>query len=414
MAETIPGFEAVGWLALMAPPGTPAPLARKISDDLRSVLAQPELQKRYEDLGTYIRLTTPEELDRLHSRAAANLAAGDRRDGEEDQLKERTCVCCWALMLLVAAIVHPPASAQTFPNAPVKLIVTTGAGGAPDVIARIVAEGLSRHWGQQVFVTNHPGAAGSIGMKVAGSSPPDGYTLLFALSSSFVALPEIAKDYPYDLVRDFVSIGFVCEQPMAVAVPPSLGVNTLGELIDHVKKRPGEINVAVLSRGGIPHLTSEWIKLAAGLEWTSINYPGTPAGLSDVMGGRVQVIMDGLPSLAGAVNGGQLKLLAVGAEKRLPNRPETPTIAETLPRIPRALGWFALMGPPGTPEPVAKKISDDLRAVLNEPALKKRFEDIASYINPMSPKELQDYIRTEQSLWKPVIEQIATFKAAPK
>ena len=111
------------------------------------------------------------------------------------------------------------APAQNFPTAPVKLIVTTGAGGAPDVIARIVAEGLSRHWGQQVFVTNHPGAAGSIGMKVAGSSPPDGYTLLFALSSSFVALPEIAKDYPYDLVRDFVSIGFVCEQPMAVAVP---------------------------------------------------------------------------------------------------------------------------------------------------------------------------------------------------
>ena len=97
-----------------------------------------------------------------------------------------------------------------------------------------------------MFVTNHPGAAGSIGMKVAGSSPPDGYTLLFALSSSFVALPEIAKDYPYDLVRDFVSIGFVCEQPMAIAVPPSLGVNTLGELIDYVKKRPGEINVAVL------------------------------------------------------------------------------------------------------------------------------------------------------------------------
>jgi tripartite-type tricarboxylate transporter receptor subunit TctC len=319
----------------------------------------------------------------------------------------------WALVLLAAAAASP-ASAQNYPNAPVKLIVTTGAGGAPDVIARIVAEGLSRHWGQQVFVTNHPGAAGSIGMKVAGSSPPDGYTLLFALSSSFVALPEIAKDYPYDLVRDFVSIGFVCEQPMAVAVPASLGINTLGELIDYVKKLPGQINVAVLSRGGIPHLTSEWIKLAAGLEWTSINYPGTPAGLSDVMGGRVQVIMDGLPSLAGAINGGQLKLLAVGSAKRLPNRPETPTIAETLPAIPRANGFFALMGPPGTPEPVARKVSDDLRKVLGEPAMVKRFEDIASYINPMSPTELRDYIRTEQSLWKPVIEQIATFKAAPK
>src|SRR5205814_10396392 len=100
--------------------------------------------------------------------------------------------------------------------------------------------------------------------------------------------------------------------------------NTLGELIDYVRKRPGEINVAVLSRGGIPHLTSEWIKMAAGLEWTSINYPGTPAGLSDVMGGRVQVIRDALPSRAGAISGGELRLVAVGSAQRLPNRPETP------------------------------------------------------------------------------------------
>ena len=306
------------------------------------------------------------------------------------------------------------ALAQSYPTAPVKVIVTTGAGGAPDVIARIVAEGLTHRWGQQAFVANHPGAAGSIGMKVAGSAPADGYTLLFALSSSFVALPEIAKDYPYDLVRDFVSIGFVCEQPMAIAVPPSLGVGTLGQLIDYVKKRPGEVNVAVLSRGGIPHLTAEWIKLAAGLEWTSINYPGTPAGLSDVMGGRVQVIMDGLPSLAGSISGGTLKLLAVGSARRLPNRPDTPTIAETLPAIPRALGFFALMGPPGTPAPIAAKISDDLRAVLSEPATKQRFEDIASYVNPMSGAELLSYIRTEQALWKPVIEQISTFKPATK
>ena len=319
-----------------------------------------------------------------------------------------------ALAGLLALAGISTAAAQNFPNAPVKLIVTTGAGGAPDVIARIVAEGLSRRWNQQVFVTNHPGAAGSIGMKVAGSSPADGYTLLFGLSSSFVALPEIAKTFPYDLVRDFVSIGFVCEQPMAVAVPASLGINTLGELIDYTKKHPGQVNVAVLSRGGIPHLTSEWIKMAAGLEWTSINYPGTPAGLSDVMGGRVQVIMDGLPSLAGAISGGQLKLIAVGSAKRLPDHPGIPTIAETLPAIPRALGWFAVMGPPGTPEPVAKKISDDLREVLSEPALKKKFEDIASYINPMSPQELQNYIRTEQALWKPVIERIATFQPAAK
>jgi tripartite-type tricarboxylate transporter receptor subunit TctC len=120
--------------------------------------------------------------------------------------------------------------------------------------------------------------------------------------------------------------------------------------------------------------------------------------------------MDGLPSLAGAINGGQIKLLAVGAAKRLPNRPDTPTIAETLPKIPRALGWFALMAPPGTPAPIAEKVSADLRTVLSQPAVVKRFEEIASYINPMSPAQLRDYIRTEQALWKPVIEQIATFQ----
>jgi tripartite-type tricarboxylate transporter receptor subunit TctC len=317
-------------------------------------------------------------------------------------------------VIALLAVGRSAAIAQTFPAGAVKLIVTTGAGGSPDVIARIVAQGLSQRWGQQVFVTNHPGAAGSIGMKVAGTAPPDGYTLLFALSSTFVALPEIAKDFPYDLLRDFVSIGFVCEQPMAIAVPASLGVNTLGELIEYVKKRPGQINVAVLSRGGIPHLTSEWIKLAAGLDWTSINYPGTPAGLSDIIGGRVQVIIDGLPSFAGAINGGQLKLLAVGSAKRLPNLPNTPTIAETLPAIPRALGFFALMAPPGTPEPIAEKISEDLRAVLNEPPTKKKFEDIASYINPMSRAELVAFVQSEQALWKPVIEQISTFQTTPK
>src|SRR3954467_5151162 len=212
-------------------------------------------------------------------------------------LRMRRLMIAGLVLTELASVTAIPASAQNFPTAPVKLIVTTGAGGAPDVIARIVAEGLTHRWGQPGSVPNHPGAAGPIGVKWGGSAPADGYTLLFALSSSFVALPEIAKDYPYDLVRDFVSIGFVCEQPMAIAVPTSLGVSTLGELIDYVKKRPGEINVAVLSRGGVPHLTSEWIKLAAGLDWTSINYPGTPAGLSDVMGGRAQVIMDGMPSL---------------------------------------------------------------------------------------------------------------------
>jgi tripartite-type tricarboxylate transporter receptor subunit TctC len=306
------------------------------------------------------------------------------------------------------------ADAQDYPKAPVRLIVSTGAGAAPDIIARIVAEALSKRWGQQVYVTNHPGAAGAIALKVAGSSPSDGYTLLFALSSNFVSLPEIAKDYPYDVVRDFVSIGFVCEQPVALGVSPSLGVNSLAELLAYVKSHPGQTNVAVLSRGGIPHLAAEWIKMAANVDWAIINYPGAPAGLADVLGGRVQVMIDALPSLGGAISGGQLKLLAVGSAKRLPDLPNTATIAETLPAIPRALGWFALMGPPGMPADLAKKISEDLRAVMAEPTMQKRLQDIASYPAAMSPAELGEYIRGEQALWRPVIDKIPAFNAPAK
>jgi tripartite-type tricarboxylate transporter receptor subunit TctC len=298
------------------------------------------------------------------------------------------------------------AQAQDYPKGPVRLVVTTGVGASPDVVARTVAEGLSRLWKQQVFVTNHPGAAGSIGMRVAGSAPADGYTLMHALSSSFVALPEIAKTFPYDLVRDFVSIGFISEVPMGFVVPASLGVNTLGEFIDYAKKRPGQVNVAVLSRGGMTHLVAEWIRSEAKIEFASVHYPGAPGALSDLMGGRVEAFVDGLPSLMGPIAGGKVKLIAVGSEKRLPNLPDTPTFSETLPTLKRAAGWFALMAPPGTPPAIAEKVSGDLRKVLSERDIQEKFLGMASYTRPMSPKELLAFVREEQNMWRPVIEQI--------
>lgn len=297
------------------------------------------------------------------------------------------------------------ALAQAYPAGPVKLIVTTGAGSGPDVIGRIIADHLSRRWNNQVFVVNHPGAAGSIGMKAAGTSPPDGYTLLFAQSSTFVALPEIQASFPFDLLRDFVPIGFVGEQPIAMAVQPTLGVSTLAEFIALAKQKPGELNIAVLSRGGIPHLTAEWLKIATGTSMTAINYSGAPQAIADVIGGRVQAVFDGLPSLLGNVNGGTLKLIAIGSAERLANFPSVPAAIETVPGF-KARGFFALMAPPRTPDPIAAKVSADLRAVLGDPALQARYREIATYGRAMTPGELVAYVREEQRLWKPVIESI--------
>jgi tripartite-type tricarboxylate transporter receptor subunit TctC len=309
------------------------------------------------------------------------------------------------IMLCAGVLSGSDALAQAYPAAPVKIVVGTGAGSGPDVIGRIAADHLSRLWGQQAVVLNHPGAAGAISMRIAGTSPPDGHTLLEAISSSFIALPEIQSGFPFDLARDFVPIGLIGEQPMVIAVPPSLGVNSLVDLFALAKKRSDGINIAVLSRGGIPHLTAEWLRSASGAPITSVHYPATPQALNDVISGRVHAIVEGLPGLLGAVTGGSLKVLAVASAQRLPDHPDLPTVAETLPGF-RAMGWLALMAPPKTPEPLARKVSDDLRTVLQRPELQQRFQELAAYVRPLTPSELLGFIREEQQIWKPVIGRI--------
>lgn len=295
--------------------------------------------------------------------------------------------------------------AAAFPGGPVKFVVGLSAGSSPDVVCRIVADQLSKLWGQQTIVLNQPGATGGIAMRTAGTSAPDGHTLLFALSSSFVALPEIQSSLPYDLARDFVPVGFVGQSPMVIAASPSLGVNTLAEFIALAKQRQGQINIAVSTRGNLPHLTAEWLRLATGTDLTAIHYPGTPQALNDVVSGRVQAAVESLPGLKGSIAGGSLKLLAVCSPERLPNFPDAPAASETLPGF-AAVGWYALMAPPGTPEPIARQASDDLRSILNRPDVRERLQDMGCYTRPMSPPELRAFIESEQKLWKPVIAQI--------
>jgi tripartite-type tricarboxylate transporter receptor subunit TctC len=207
------------------------------------------------------------------------------------------------------------------------------------------------------------------------------------------------------VARDFVPIGFVGESPMIIGASPSLGVDSLPELISLTKRRPGEINLAVLTRGGLPHLTGEWLRSASGADLTLIHYPGAPQALTDVMGGRVHLAIESLPAFSGAISGGSLKALAVASAQRLPNLPDLPTVAETIPGF-IAIGWMALMAPPGTPDPIAHKVSDDLRAVLAQPDLKARFAELGTYVRPMAPGELKEFIRDQQRTWKPVIAGI--------
>ena len=236
----------------------------------------------------------------------------------------------FCLLILSASAAF--SQSANYPDKPVTIISNSPAGSSPDVVARFVAEGLGKLWGQQVIVLNKPGANGSLAAHAASEAPADGYTLFHATLSTFVALPTIAPNLPVKLPRDFVAVGYACDQPMFVAVSPTLGVSTLPQLIDLAKKEPDRITIAATGIGRLTHLTGVLLQERAGIKLEAVPYTRGPASaIGDIADGRVSMIIEGYSGIAGAVKAGQVKLIATGASQRLPEFPDLPTVAETLP-----------------------------------------------------------------------------------
>jgi tripartite-type tricarboxylate transporter receptor subunit TctC len=297
------------------------------------------------------------------------------------------------------------ARAENYPSGPVKIIIGVGPGSSADVICRLLADHLSRIWGQQAIVFNQPGGGGAIGIRAAGGAAPDGNTLYMSLASNYVLLPQMQAALPYNVGRDFVPIGFVGDQPLVITAAPALGVDNLAEFIALAKKKPGELNVSGGLAGSVLHLTAEWLRTAAGIDFTIVHYPAIPQAMADLIGGRIQGTVDSITGVAGALRGGQLKALAVASQKRLPNFPDLPTASETLPGF-VASGWLALMAPPKTPDAIAQKVSVDLRTVLARPEVQERMQNLGTYPLAMSPSELASFIASQQQTWQPVIAEV--------
>jgi tripartite-type tricarboxylate transporter receptor subunit TctC len=312
--------------------------------------------------------------------------------------------CLAGLTTLVWTVTAGMAQTTGYPAKPVSIITQTPAGSGPDVIARIVADRLTQLWGHPVTIAIRPGAAGLIATQAAAAAAPDGYTLFMPTVSAMVIAPEIQPKFPVDFEKAFVPIGIVGETPMAVAVASALGVNSLSELIALAKKRPGEIMFAGNNRGAFPHLTGELLKSRAGIDLRFIPYPGAAAALRDVLGGRISVMIESPSAIPNAFQaGGELRAIAVTAAKRLSTFPSVPTVSETIPGF-SAVGWFALLAPAGTPDAVVNKLSRDLNAVLGQPEVARRFEELGVFARPMSRDETAQFIRREREMWRPVIK----------
>ncbi|MFL6797621.1 MAG: Bug family tripartite tricarboxylate transporter substrate binding protein, partial [Xanthobacteraceae bacterium] len=298
------------------------------------------------------------------------------------------------------------AQRESYPTRPVRIIVDSAPGSAIDVTLRIIADRLGQLWGQQVLPINQPGGGGAISARAAAEAAPDGYTLYQPALSIFLATPGRAAHLPLELPRDFAPIGSISEQPMFIAVPPSLGVNNLSELIALAKQRPGQITYATTGVGRITHLAGELLQLRTGIKLQLVPYSGGPShSLNDILGGRVQVIIEAYPGMAGPVQAGAIKPIAVASAQRLPAFPDLPTVAETVPGF-LATGWQGLAAPNGTPDTIVSKISSDLRTVLDEDEVKKQIAARGGYIRPMSPSEVIAFIQEQQRTWNPILERL--------
>jgi tripartite-type tricarboxylate transporter receptor subunit TctC len=309
---------------------------------------------------------------------------------------------CLALVASASAV-----HAQNYPTKPVTIISDASAGSTPDVDTRFFADGLSKIWKQQVITVNHPGGGGSIGARAAAEAPADGYTLYMPVLSDFVARPGIAPNLPLQLPRDFAVLGFTAENPMFIAVNPSLGVNTLAELIALAKKKPGQISYATTGVGRLTHLTGELLQMRADIQLLLVPYNGGPAhAVGDVANGRVNFIIEGYSGIAASIKSGLLKPIAVASAKRLPDFPDLPTVAETIPGV-TATGWQVMVAPNGTPEPILHKVAEDTARVAESAAVKQGLARLGSYSYAMTPAQALAFVHQQQEMWRPVQQKIA-------
>ena len=289
-------------------------------------------------------------------------------------MKQRRTLLLTAALLASGALAVPSftlAQAQTstaYPNKPIKFIVPYSPGGLPDTVARVFAQRLGERVGQSVVIENKPGANGVVAAQALAAAPKDGYTFLVTDGSMFSVNPAIYKNLGYDYKRDFIPISLAARAPLYLAVSPKLPVNTLQELIALAKSKPGTINYGSSGIGSTHHLTMEAMKLALGLDITHVPFKGTGQSVPALLGGQIEVLFSALPSLAGFVRSGQVKLLASNALQRSSQAPNIPTISESIPGFDFApiVGILAVTG---TPANVIERISAEMAVVAKIPDL---------------------------------------------
>jgi tripartite-type tricarboxylate transporter receptor subunit TctC len=309
------------------------------------------------------------------------------------------------LHLVAGAVALPAlsctAAAQAYPTRPVRLVVTTAAGGSPDIIARLIGQWLSERLGQPIIIDNRPGAGTNIGTEIVVRAPPDGYTLLMALSANAINA-SLYDNLPFNFIRDTAPVASIASIPLVMEVNPSVPVKTVPELIAYAKANPGKINMASGGSGTPAHVSGELFKMMAGVDMVHVPYRGEALALPDLISGQVQVLFGVMPASLGYIRAGKLRALAVTTAKRQEPLPDVPTVGEFLPGF-EARGWYGVVVPKATPTEIVEKLNKEINAALADPNMKKRLTDLGAAVFAGSPADFGKFIADEIEKWRKVV-----------
>ena len=303
----------------------------------------------------------------------------------------------------VCLAVAPAVAMAAWPEKPVRLVVPFAAGGATDIVARLLAQKLSETWGQSVVIENRTGAGGNIGADVVAKSPPDGYTLLFTSGAIVTANQHIYKSMTFDPAKDLVGITNAATGPQVIAVHPSAPFKDLAELIAYAKAHPGSVNFGSAGIGTQTHLAAENFAHSAGIDITHVPYKGESAALTDLLGGQIQLVTPNIGAAVGYVQQGKLRALAVTSPTRSPQLPDVPAASETLAGFENA-GWFGLMAPTGTPREVIERVQRDSARILLTEELRAKLAQQGMVPVANTPSEFAAAIREQSARWARVVK----------
>ncbi|MET0867982.1 MAG: tripartite tricarboxylate transporter substrate binding protein [Pseudorhodoplanes sp.] len=310
-----------------------------------------------------------------------------------------------ALSFLLSGLAVPAAAQGTYPNRPIKWIVSFPPGGSTDVVARAMQPSLEKRLGQPVVIENRGGAGGNLGVDAVAKSASDGYTIGFAAAGALAVNPSLVEKMPYDVGKDLIPITLVGTSPFILVATPKFEGTSLKEVIAAAKSKPGELTIGHGGNGTAMHLTAALLNQMGGVSTTLVPYRGSGPVTADVVAGHIPLgITDG-PSAIGQIKGGAVKAIAVTSLQRTPSLPDIPTFDELGLKGYESIGWYGVIAPAGTPPDIIKKLNEAFVETLKEPEVVERIRSVGAEPAPMTPAQFSAFIRNETAKWSEVIQK---------